>query len=99
MFCEAGPLTVFVSKVVSPLIASPGLTRQLILLKHLPPDMKYNPDATPAQYSNAAGDVIERGSAARVQIIGLRSDVGAMFAIGKMSASWFGYVIDCQVEL
>ena len=72
VFCEAGPLTVFVSKL------------------HLPADMKYNPDATPPQFSNGAGDSIEKGSAVRVQLIGLRSDVGNMYAIGKMSANWFG---------
>jgi DNA-directed RNA polymerase II subunit RPB7 len=72
VFCDAGPLTVFVSKM------------------HLPPDMKYNPDATPAQFSNTSGESIEKGSAVRVQIIGLRSDVGNMYAIGKMSANWFG---------
>ncbi|KIX01602.1 uncharacterized protein Z518_09328 [Rhinocladiella mackenziei CBS 650.93] len=72
VFCEAGPLTVFVSKM------------------HLPPDMRHNPDATPPQYSNNAGDVIEKGSAVRVQLIGLRSDVGNMYAVGKMSAQWFG---------
>lgn len=59
--------------------------------KHLPPDMKYSPDATPPQYSNGAGDIIEKGSAVRVQLIGLRSDVGNMYAIGKMSSAWFGY--------
>lgn len=52
--------------------------------------MKYNPDATPPQFSNGAGDSIEKGSAVRVQLIGLRSDVGNMYAIGKMSAAWFG---------
>ena len=52
--------------------------------------MKFNPDATPPQYSNNAGDVIEKGSAVRLQIIGLRSDVGNMYAIGKMSADHFG---------
>ncbi|ETN44294.1 uncharacterized protein HMPREF1541_10474 [Cyphellophora europaea CBS 101466] len=72
VFCDAGPLTVFVSKL------------------HLPADMKHNPDAPNPQFSNAAGDSIEKGSAVRVQLIGLRSDVGQMFAIGKMSANWFG---------
>lgn len=52
--------------------------------------MRHNPDATPPQYSNGAGDVIEKGSAVRVQLIGLRSDVGNMYAIGKMSSAWFG---------
>ena len=52
--------------------------------------MKYNPDATPPQFSNGQGDSIEKGSAVRVQIIGLRSDVGNMYAVGKMSSSWLG---------
>jgi DNA-directed RNA polymerase II subunit RPB7 len=52
--------------------------------------MTFNPDATPPQYSNGQADVIEKGSAVRLQIIGLRSDVGAIYAIGKMSGAWFG---------
>jgi DNA-directed RNA polymerase II subunit RPB7 len=52
--------------------------------------MKYSPDATPPQYSNGQGDVIEKGSVVRTQLIGLRSDVGNMYAIGKMSSAWFG---------
>lgn len=52
--------------------------------------MKHNPDATPPSYSNKEGDIIEKGSAVRVQVIGLRSDVGNIYAIGKMSAAWFG---------
>lgn len=58
--------------------------------QHMPPGMKYRPEATPAQFSNDNGDIIEKGSAVRVQIIGLRSDVGNMYAIGKMSSTWFG---------
>lgn len=57
---------------------------------HLSPGMRYNPDATPVQYSTQQGDVIEKGSAVRVQIIGLRSDVNAMFGIGRMSGEHFG---------
>jgi DNA-directed RNA polymerase II subunit RPB7 len=52
--------------------------------------MRYNPDATPPQYSNNSGDVIEKGSAVRVRLIGLRSDVNHIYAIGKMSSQWFG---------
>jgi DNA-directed RNA polymerase II subunit RPB7 len=72
VFCEAGPLVVFVSKL------------------HLPPDMKFVPEAPTPQFTNSAGEVIEKGSAVRVQLIGLRSDVGQMYAIGKMSGAWFG---------
>jgi DNA-directed RNA polymerase II subunit RPB7 len=64
----------------------------LMHLQHIPPDMTFNPDATPPQYSNGQADVIEKGSAVRLQIIGMRSDVGAIYAIGKMSGVWFGYV-------
>jgi hypothetical protein len=55
--------------------------------------MTYNPDTMPAQFSNARGDeIIEKGTAVRIQIMGLRSDVDAIMAIGKMADSWFGYV-------
>ena len=54
--------------------------------------MTFNPDATPPQYSNGRDEKIEKGSAVRLKIIGMRSDVGKMYAIGSMSAAWFGYV-------
>jgi hypothetical protein len=53
--------------------------------------MTYNPDTMPPQFSNARGDeIIEKGTAVRTQIMGLRSDVNAIMAIGRMSDSWFG---------
>jgi hypothetical protein len=53
--------------------------------------MTYNPDTIPPQFSNARGDeIIIRGTAVRTQIMGLRSDVNAIMAIGRMSDSWFG---------
>jgi hypothetical protein len=52
--------------------------------------MTYNPDATPPNYSSRDGEDIAKGSAVRIQIIGIRSDVGAIFAVGKMPADWFG---------
>jgi len=57
---------------------------------HLPPGMKYNPDSTPPQYSNNSGDVIEKGTAVRVSIIGMRNDATDIKCVGKMSAQWFG---------
>lgn len=56
--------------------------------------MTFNPDATPPQYSNGQAEIIEKGSAVRLQLIGMRSDVGAIYAIGKMSAVWFGCVYE-----
>jgi hypothetical protein len=53
--------------------------------------MSYNPDTTPPQFSNPRGDeIIEKGTAVRTQIMGLRSDVNAILGIGRMSDSWFG---------
>jgi len=72
VFCEAGPITVFVSK------------------GHLPPDMRYIPGATPPNYANSSGDVLEQGSAVRVQILGLRPEMNKIYAVGKMSGQWFG---------
>ncbi|KAK5071824.1 DNA-directed RNA polymerase II subunit [Lithohypha guttulata] len=57
---------------------------------HLPAGFKYNPDATPVQYVGTDGAIIEKGSAVRVQLMGLRTDVNQLFGIGKMSAGWFG---------
>ena len=51
-------------------------------------------DATPPQYTNGADEVIEKGSSIRVKITGLRSDVGAMFAIGSINDDYYGFVFD-----
>jgi len=72
VFCDAGPVIVFVSRM------------------HLPPGFKYNPDATLPQFSNSSGEVIEKGTALRVQIMGMRNEMGKINCVGKMSAQWFG---------
>lgn len=55
--------------------------------------MVYNPDAPTPEFSNARSDeVISKLTPVRIQIMGLRSDVNAIVAIGKMSDAWFGYV-------
>lgn len=91
IFAEAGPLSVFVSNRVG-LFSCTGQKKKkrLKIVKQLSSDMKYNPNATPVQYSNSQGDVIEKGSVVRVQIMGLRTDVASMHAVGKMSMAWFG---------
>ena len=58
-------------------------------MQHLPTGMTHKPNAIPPQYSNN-DEVIERGSVVRVSIIGMRSDVDAIYGVGKMSAEWFG---------
>jgi DNA-directed RNA polymerase II subunit RPB7 len=72
------------------LLCEAGPLALFVSVHHMAADMKYNGAATPVNYTNNAGDTIEKGSAIRVQISGLRSDVGSMYAIGKMKDNWFG---------
>lgn len=63
----------------------------IFISRHLiPSDIKWVGDATPPQYTNGADEVIEKGSSIRVKITGLRSDVGAMFAIGSINDDYYG---------
>lgn len=56
----------------------------------MPAAFKYSADSTPVSYSGPDGETIEKGTTVRVQILGLRSDVEKIHAIGKMSGGWFG---------
>lgn len=59
----------------------------------IPPEIHWDPDATPPQYTDNADQVIETGTNLRIKLIGLRSDVGAMYAIGSIKEDFLGYVI------
>lgn len=62
------------------------LTRQ-----NLPTGMSYNSDAPTPEFSNPmTEEVITKLSPVRLQIMGLRNDVNAIAALGKMSGSFFG---------
>ncbi|EEP76713.1 DNA-directed RNA polymerase II 19 kDa polypeptide [Uncinocarpus reesii 1704] len=59
--------------------------------KHLiPPEIKWDPDATPPQYTDNADQVIEKGTNLRIKLIGLRNDVRNMFAIGSIKEDYLG---------
>ncbi|KAF3481984.1 DNA-directed RNA polymerase II subunit RPB7 [Arthroderma uncinatum] len=65
--------------------------------KHLiPPEIKWDPDATPPQYTDNADQVIEKGTNLRIKLIGLRNDVRNMFAIGSIREDYLGFVTLCQ---
>ncbi|KAL8678585.1 MAG: hypothetical protein Q9186_005088 [Xanthomendoza sp. 1 TL-2023] len=64
-----------------------GETVQLI-----PPDIKWDPNATPPQYTDNGDQVIEKGTHLRIKLIGTRSDVGSMFAIGSVKEDFLGSV-------
>ncbi|EGD85763.1 hypothetical protein H112_06685 [Trichophyton rubrum D6] len=61
--------------------------------KHLiPPEIKWDPDSTPPQYTDNADQVIETGTNLRIKLIGLRNDVRNMFAIGSIREDYLGFV-------
>ena len=59
--------------------------------KLIPPEIKWDPDATPPQYTDNGDQVIEKGTNLRIKLIGLRNDVRNMFAIGSIKEDYLGY--------
>lgn len=60
-------------------------------LQFIPSEIKWDPNATPPQYTDNGDQVIERGTHLRIKLIGTRSDVGGMFAIGSVKEDFLGY--------
>jgi DNA-directed RNA polymerase II subunit RPB7 len=92
-FGNAGPVKLFVSSHVrswAPRSKLTSLTAHATQM--MPEDCKYQANATPPQYSNQIDLVIEPGSHVRVKIMGLRSEVGVMWAIGTINGDFLGYV-------
>jgi len=58
----------------------------------MPDEIQYDGNATPPQFTNNADMVIEPGTHVRVKIIGLRNEVGEMWAIGSINGDFLGYV-------
>jgi hypothetical protein len=57
----------------------------------MPEEIKYDANATPPQFTNNADMVIEPGTQVRVKIIGTRTEVGEMWAIGSIHGDFLGY--------
>jgi len=60
-------------------------------LQLMPDEIQYDASATPPQFTNNADIVIEQGTHVRVKIIGLRTEVGEMWAIGSINGDFLGY--------
>ena len=58
----------------------------------MPSEIKYDANATPPQWTNNADVVIETGTHVRVNIKGLRVEVGDMWAIGNINGDYLGCV-------
>ena len=57
----------------------------------IPSDIKWDPNATPPQFTDNGDQVIEKGTHLRIKIMGTRSDVGSMFAIGSIKEDFLGF--------
>ena len=57
----------------------------------IPAEIKWDPNATPPQYTDNSDQMIEKGTHLRVKLIGTRSDVGSMFAIGSIREDFLGF--------
>lgn len=56
----------------------------------IPSDIKFDPNATPPQFTNNEDSVIEKGSDIRIKLKGIRSDVGHMHAVGTIKEDFLG---------
>lgn len=59
----------------------------------IPADIKWDPSATPPQYTNNTDQVIEKGTQLRLKIMGVRSDVTNMYAVGTIKEDYLGYML------
>ena len=73
-------------------MVNPPMIKQLIDFQQIPSDIQYDPNATPPQYTDNADQVIEKGTHIRIKIMGIRPDVGKMYAIGSIQEDYLGYV-------
>jgi len=56
----------------------------------IPSEIKYDGNATPPQFTDNGDQVIEKGTHIRIKLIGTRSDVGSMYAIGSIKEDFLG---------
>lgn len=93
VFADVGPLPVFVSNHVSHISRISQACMQLTfdIVQLIPSEIKWDPNATPPQYTDNGDQVIEKGTHLRIKLIGTRSDVGSMFAIGSVKEDFLGF--------
>ena len=89
VFADVGPLPVFVSNHVR------GRTLDMCnahVYKLIPSDIKWDPNATPPQYTDNGDQVIEKGTHLRLKLIGMRTEPGSMYAVGTIKEDFLGLV-------
>ena len=65
----------------------------------IPAQVKYDPNATPPQFTDNEDYRVEPGTHIRVKIMGTRSEVGEMWAIGTVKEDYLGYGHDADRNL
>ncbi|PMB73064.1 DNA-directed RNA polymerase II subunit rpb7 [Beauveria bassiana] len=70
--------------------AQAGPLRLFVSAHLIPSDTKWDPNATPPQFTNNEDTVIEPSTHVRVKIIGTRTEVGEMWAIGSIKEDYLG---------
>jgi DNA-directed RNA polymerase II subunit RPB7 len=74
--------------------AQAGPLRLFVSAHLIPSDIKWDPNGTPPQFTNNEDTTIEPGTHVRVKIIGTRSEVGEMWAIGSIKEDYLGCLQD-----
>ncbi|KAJ0167116.1 DNA-directed RNA polymerase II subunit rpb7 [Colletotrichum tanaceti] len=79
--------------------AQAGPLRLFVSAHLIPSEIKWDPNATPPQFTNNEDTIIEPGTHVRVKVIGTRTEVGEMWAIGSIKEDYLGYVILCKAMI
>ncbi|KAH9883202.1 RNA polymerase Rpb7-like domain-containing protein [Xylariomycetidae sp. FL2044] len=70
--------------------AEAGPLRIFVSNHLIPAEVKWDPNATPPQFTNNEDTVIEVGTHVRVKIMGTRAEVGEIWAIGSIKEDYLG---------
>jgi DNA-directed RNA polymerase II subunit RPB7 len=65
-------------------------------IKLIPQEIRWDPNATPPQFTNNEDTTIEVGTHVRVKILGTRAEVGELWAIGSIKEDYLGYEPPCS---
>ncbi|KAF2973019.1 hypothetical protein GQX73_g520 [Xylaria multiplex] len=70
--------------------AEAGPLRIFVSTHLIPQDIKWDPNATPPQFTNNEDTTIEVGTHVRVKMLGTRAEVGELWAIGSIKEDYLG---------
>ncbi|KAF3346227.1 hypothetical protein VdG1_01328 [Verticillium dahliae VDG1] len=73
--------------------AQAGPLRLFVSAHLIPSEIKWDPNATPPQFTDNDDTIIEPGTHVRVKVIGTRAEVSEMWAIGSIKEDYLGYAV------